>query len=232
MCRWLCLVLVLGITGWATAGVLDLPNELANSGLESGDSGGWTNTGYMIYNQGDAAVPVNAAGGRKWAGMLTSWAGSWTAPMAVIRQVIDESQSPGWQPDGTGKIIDVEFDYFLNATNSWPGEPWRDVGVKVFLNWDSAGGPLNPASPTYQHQLVFQEWRNANVPDPIWKHADVSLELAAQPQFVGIEIEAHAHNAEWSYVGFDNVGLESQCLPEPSGLILLALGSLVLVRRL
>lgn len=229
--RKLVCVALLVAAGPVMANSLGLPNEVANGDFETGMWDPWENSGYGLLNQGDWAVPINPAGGQKWAGMVTSWQGNWGGPFGTIRQVVDESQFPGWIPDGTGKIIDIQFDYFLAATGN-SGDPWRDAGLKVFLDWQGDGSEYPfPGNPGYQRQLVFEQVRNNSVPAPGWEHASIRIELPFQPQFLSIEFEAYAHFAEWTFVGVDNIDLEGQCIPEPASLALLALACVPMIRR-
>ncbi len=229
MWKTVCLALFLASAGSAMAGTLGLPNEIANGGFETGDWTPWMESSFGLFNQGQNDVPINTAGGQKWAGQILSWNGNYNGPMGTLRQVVDESQFPGWEPDGTTKLIDIEFDYLLDCVG---GGAEQKVGLKVYLDWqgDGSESPV-PGSPGYERQLVYEEWRYPGTAAPEWKHADIRLELPFQPRFLGIEFESHVHFPDLGVVGVDNVDLEGQCLPEPSSLALTVLAGITLLRR-
>ncbi len=229
--RWrhACLALFLASAGSAAAGTLGLPNEIANGGFETGGWTPWTQSSLGLFNQGQDDVPINTAGGQTWAGLILYRNGNYDGPSGTLRQVVDESQFPGWEPKGTRKLIDIEFDYLLHSVSSGAE---RKVGLLVQLDWQADGStwPV-PGDPSYQRQLVFEEWRYPDAGAPQWKHADIRLELPFQPRFLGVEFEFHLHFPEAGVVGVDNVDLEGQCLPEPSTLASLIPAAIRVGRR-
>ncbi len=218
------------VTGSAYAGSLGLPNELGNGGFETGTFPPWQKTGAAnIFNSGDWGVP-GLPGSNKWAGVVVSWGGDWGGPIGMIRQIVDQSQFPGWDPLGTQTVIGLQFDRLLKAVS---GDTWRDVGMRVYLDWMEDGSYPYPGEPEYVRQLVYEQWSpgQSEYPGPQdWVHEQIEITLPAQPQFLSVEVEFYAHYAMWSFLGIDNVDLESYCIPEPATMGLLMLG-LPLVRR-
>ena len=226
MWRALCLTLFLAMTASATAGTLDLPNEIVNGDFEATSWDPWTNESCGLLAQGQNGLPVNPDGGQTWAGMILYWSGNYQDPMGKIRQTVDESQFPGWDPTANRKIIDLEFDYLLGADI---GDPVNQAGLKVYLCW--LGDGTQPPNPADQRQLAFEQWQSPSSQVPEWSHADISLELPIQPRLLCVEFEVHARFAETTVVGIDNVSLEGQCVPEPSALALFALAAIATIRR-
>lgn len=229
MCKLVCLALFLASAASAVAGMLGLANEIANGDFETGGWTPWTQSSFGLFNQGQDDVPVNTAGGQKWAGQILRWNGNHNEPAGVLRQVMDGTQFPGWEPAGTGKLIDLEFDYLLDSVGS---DAQRKVGLLVYLHWQGDGSepPASDGLDCHRH-LVFEEWRYPDTGAPEWKHADVRLELPFQPRFLELAFESHVHFPKLGVVGIDNVDLESRCLPEPFSLALLASAVLLVLRR-
>ncbi|MGQ9649677.1 MAG: hypothetical protein ACUVXJ_06190 [Phycisphaerae bacterium] len=213
----------------ATAGTLDLPNQIANGEFEKGGWTPWMQSSLGLFNQGQDDIPINTAGGQKWAGQILRWNGSYNGPSGSLRQVTDATQFPGWEPAGTGRLIDIEFDYLLDCVGS---DPQRMVGLRVYLDWQDDGSkPPVPDSPGYERQLVYEEWQCPDTQAPQWKHADIRLALPFQPRFLGLAFESHVHFPNVGVVGIDNVDLESRCLPEPPNLAMLVCAGVPLLRR-
>ncbi len=230
--RKLAMVAVLAlVTGSVYAGSLGLPNELGNPGFETGTVPPWNQLGSgQIWNSGDWGVYLPPSGGAKWAGVVMSWGGDWNGPVSTWRQVVDESQFPGWDPLGTQKIIDLQFDRLLKAVST---DDWRNVGMRVWLDWMEDGSYPYPGEPGYIRQMVYEEWSPGQGQYPSladWAHQEIRITLPTQPQYLSVEIEMFTHYAAWSFVGVDNVDLEGLCIPEPATMGLLLLG-LPLVRR-
>lgn len=229
MCKPVCLALLAASAASAMAGTLGLPNEIANNDFETGGWTPWTQSSLGLFNQGQDDVPINAAGGQKWAGQILRWNGSYDGPAGSLRQIMDGTQFPGWEPAGTGRLIDLEFDYLLDSVGS---DAQRKVGLLVYLAWQDDGTePPDPESSGFQRHLVFEEWRYPSTGTPEWKHADIRLELSFQPRFLELAFESHVHFPKVGVVGIDNVDLESRCLPEPSNLAMMVCAGLTLLRR-
>jgi hypothetical protein len=232
--RILCGLMVVTLAALPALGnSLGLPNELVNGNFEE-IGAGWTMTGgagYQFYGQW--GVPYNPDPSNfNYAGVISSWGGDWGGPLGTIRQVVDESQFPGWLPNGTAKEIDLSFDWLLAAHAA---DTWRNVGIKVYLDWQGDGSVIpTPGAPDYQRQLVFEQTRDAGNywPGDIgWTTGqNVHVTLPFQPRYLSVEVEYYVHFAEWSFLGIDNVDLEARCIPEPATLGLLALG-IPLIRR-
>jgi len=231
--RKIAMVAVLAlVAGSAQAGSLGLPNLVGNPGFETGSLPPWNNTGWGGVNDyGYFGVPAPSwGGGQKWFGIVSSWGGSWDGPVNLLRQVVDVSQSPGWNPSYPQLEVDLQFDRLLKAVS---GDTWRDVGIRVWLDWMEDGSYPYPGDPGYTRQMVYEESMPAGNDYPSsndWVHKEIRLTLPSQPQFLSIEVEMIVHYAMWSFVGVDNVDLEARCIPEPATMGLLLLG-LPLVRR-
>lgn len=237
--RRIALFIALGlIVSPAVAGSLGLPNELVNGNFEQAGTG-WA-SGIEIHGQNDFGVPANGTS-TAWAGAISSWGGNWDTAYNSTRQVVDESQFPGWIPGGNDKLIDLSFDTFLASRGP---DTWRNVGLKVYVDYDALNGVPVPGTPTYRRIQVYEQWRDGDptkwAGEYAWNHVQIpDFYLDArdpqgnkiQPRFLSVEVETYVHFGEWSWVGVDNIDLEALCTPEPVSLAFMALAGISLLRR-
>lgn len=220
------------LAGPVMANGQDLPNELVNGDFETGSLDPWTKTGSGgVSDQGPFGIPTSPNGGSKIFSVVESWGGDWGAPKAVLRQVVDESQFPGWDPALNQKQITINFDRFLAARST---EPARNVGLKVFIDYMDDGSFPDPFESGYHRDEVYNEVVDAAdiwADQLAWEHKTIDILLPTQPRYLSLEMEFYTHFAEWSWIGVDNVDLEGRCVPEPASLSMLLLAVLPLIRR-
>jgi len=142
-----------------------------------------------------------------------------------IRQVVDESDFMGWDPNGPMKIIDLTVDVHGDPG----GDPRAAIRFRLDMwneKWNFVDDPtLLPPPTDYTDWVEYydlpNEWVTLNPFNRIL--------LDYQPRWVSVEIEFMQPDGTLVYV--DNVYLTGQCLPEPATLSLLGLGLLAIARR-
>ena len=216
------------VVGPAFGNSFGYPNEVVNGGFETGDFTGWDPSGAAnIMNSGDWAV--QAPEGEKYAGAIASWGGF----DGGVIQIIDNTQSPGWDPDLNQKLIDLEF-YALLHDRHQGGDWWENTWMEVIIDWYDASG-------AYREEQVFLEsnatllpnWTGGPQNDIAW--APVHIEYLIedfQPEEISLHIHWWKNDAtEWGYAFVDGIDLESRCVPEPGSALLLLVGLSLLVHR-
>ncbi len=220
MVRPLVLLFVL-LLAFSTAAAWSLPlngyNEIINPDFATGTSQGWQ-TGADIVVAMDGPEHGYAATCKKPGGDL--W----------LRQIVDDSLSPGWIPTGNAKYLD------LMADVTWSGFVASDASISFRLDWwdESYNAECNPtllpyyfggprdADPTLGYyvsdwvtvslaQYTALDWQTVNPFNRVL--------LPIQPRWVSVEMTFVQPNGVSVWV--DNVTLTGQCVPEPSGLLAL-----------
>ena len=220
MVRPLVLVFALLLV-FSTAAAWSLPingfNEIVNPDFATGTTLGWqTGTDIVVAMDGPDhgyAATCKQPGGDLW-----------------LRQIVDDSLSPGWIPSGNAKYLD------LMADVTWSGFTASDASVSFRLDWWAEsynevndptklphylGGP-GEADPALGYfvgdwvtvslaQYAALDWQTVNPFNRIL--------LPVQPRWVSVEM-TYVQPAGVS-VWVDNVTLTGQCVPEPSGLLAL-----------
>ncbi len=209
------LLLVSATAAWSLP--LNGYNELINPGFETGDLTGW---------QAGADIEVAIDGTNGLSATCKNPDGDlW------LRQIADDSLSPGWLPNGTAKYID------LMAEITWSGFVPQDSSVSFRLDWwdERYNGECNPTLlPYYFGQppaagdpalgYYVSEWVTiplAGAPALQWQVVNPfnRILLPIQPRWVSVEM-TYVQPAGVS-VWVDNVNLTGQCVPEPSSLLVL-----------
>ncbi len=140
----------------------------------------------------------------------------WPYPGAsgYIRQVIDNSKSPGWNPLGEYKIETLQFDLYTE------GIGYIQIG---FDWWDTYFGNTKPTGPAPYWEVVpiqFMSpytWTTYTV-DYNWKGKPGQT---WQPRWTSVEIYFFGCTSG-NEAGVDTLVLTSRCVPEPSSLLALS----------
>jgi hypothetical protein len=222
------------ITAWPVFGSsFGYPNEVVNGGFESGDFSGWDPSGTAnIFNSGDWGV--GAPEGEKYAGAIASW-----APFqGGIIQWIDNTKSPGWDPNMNQKEIDLEFNLLLHDRHSDENPPnwWENTWMRVVLDWyDNSGAYREVELLRESNATLLPNWTGGEANAIEWApvHIDYLIE-DAQPEEISLHFEWwKVDSTMWGYAFVDGIDLESRCVPEPATALLLstAITPLLLRRR-
>ena len=166
-----------------------------------------------ILNNGDFAagnVGWEFDGGVNFgpfAGHDTTAYDPWPYPgySGYIRQILDNSTSPYWDPDLNHKIETVEFDLYTQ------GEAYVQIG---FDDWgDYAGDKPFGEAPNWE--ILPEQYTSLNQ----WTRYSVTYEWTnSQPRWTSIELYFFGCT-DGNEAGVDSMVVTSRCIPEPSSLI-------------
>ncbi len=140
-----------------------------------------------------------------------------------MRQVVDETLNPLWDPVLHNKIIDLQVD-ILGGSQQGGGIRFRlDLWGEEYNGEDN---PNNLPMPT-----AYTNWVEYPDPAEVWTTVNPfnQLLLGYQPRWVSVEIQFLQPLGTITYT--TNVILSPQCDPQPATMTLLRLGGLTLFRR-
>lgn len=220
-------VFCLAVSGAAWSLPLNDFNELVNGDFETGDLTGW--------QSGEGITVALDGPGMGYSATCTTGGSLW------LRQIVDDSLSPGWNWDYDQKIID------LTAMITWSGWEPPDSLISFRLDWWDpcfnniedptclpyyAGPPPVESDPTcgyYTSEWVTYDY--LGIPSMQWITVNPfdRIVLPVQPRWVSVEIVFDQASGE--SVWLDNIVLTGQCVPEPSGMLLLISGGTLLLGR-
>ena len=197
-------------------------NELTNPGFSTGNLFGWqAGTDIAIATDGpghDFAATCKRPGGDLW-----------------LRQIVDDSASPGWIPTGTAKKLD------LMAEITWSAWDAQYAAVSFRLDWwdpiyNTVSDPTTlphyfgapPAGSDPQVGYFTGNWVTAplagtNEKQWVTVNPFNQVLLPVQPRWVSVEVKFT--QPEGVSVWLDNLNLTGQCVPEPSGLLIMLTGA-------
>ena len=138
----------------------------------------------------------------------------WPYPGAsgYLRQIIDNSKSPYWNPDYNHKIETVEFDLYTQG----------DGYIQIGFDWWEYMGDQKPVGDAPYFEILPEELTSPNQ----WTRYTFSYEwLDSQPRWTSIEIYFFGCT-DGNEAGVDSIVVTSMCIPEPSSLVALS-GSLL-----
>ncbi len=223
---WMCLVALVALSAGSSRAVpLNDYNEIKNGDFETGDFSFWQHGVDMaVAPDGPVhgmAVTCKRTGGDLW-----------------VRQIVDDSLSPEWNPDYHTKLVD------LMAWITWSGWEPVDSTVSFRLDWWSeryntvddprqlpfyVGPP--PAQADSAAGYFVSDWVTYRFTGPAFEWVSVNpfnqVLLPIQPRWISVEVVYN--QAAGEAVWLDDVVLTGRCVPEPTGLACLAsaLGALV-----
>ncbi|MGB8991690.1 MAG: hypothetical protein WCD80_06510 [Desulfobaccales bacterium] len=216
MKKFIVSLMVLGLALMATSALAEGlgPNELTNGNFATDLTGWSTLDGHATFT----VFSPNA---------FTHYAGSNTHSDSEygIYQIIDESQTPGWLPDGTAKNWRVDLDYALAGS----------AGAELhILYWPTNGG----SAPTLTEVGdTFPGWTNllsvgfSNTDGVFTHYTESGTVEELQPQWIAYVLEGSVDAippATGSFY-FANNDFEAQCVPLPPSVWLLGSGLLGLL---
>jgi len=191
-----------------------LADELDNPSFIDGSTG-WEYTEGVLFNAGGPLVfdrphiafdpfPIPGAAGS-------------------IRQVVDNTRSPYWNPTLNDKIATVDFDVYTTG----------DAYVVVAFDWWDYMGPDKPVGAAQYEEVLPTHFLS---PDE-WNRFSVTYDWADkpgqthQPRWISLEFGFFGCSGTGYEAAVDDVVLTSRCVPEPVSLAVLALGGLAMLRR-
>lgn len=186
------------------------PNELVNGTFDNGLDG-WE------YTPGDivAAVVGNPAPAAQCNRSLEGWG-------LRLRQVVDDSKNPLWDPNLHIKMIDLQADIAILVKDGATG------GVRFRLDyWDESYNEQDepPVTTDPGAGYFVTDWVEYTSSQETWfttVNPFNQVLLPIQPRWVSVEIEFLQPAGSFNLV--DNIILTSKCVPEPGTLMLLASG--------
>lgn len=208
------ILLVVGLLALSTSAYALYDEPLIENGCFDQGSTGW---------EASEAVQFNAGTGVDVFGRPDIAYDPWPYPIpgdqpsGYLRQIIDNSKSPFWNPNLNHKIETVTFElYTAGAGHIQVGFDW----------WDTFDSTKPVGSAPYWEILPTQyyspnEWTTVSVTfDWLGKPG------SQQPRWTSIEIYFYGCSGTGNEAGVDNIVVTSQCVPEPSSLLVLG-GSLL-----
>jgi hypothetical protein len=174
-------------------------NELVNPDFDLGEQGWEDHSSSVLF-------------GSKAEHDTTAWDPAGQGEVGYMRQVVDDSQFPGWNPLLNHKIGQLSF--YLYST----GDAWLQVG---FDWWDRLTGPkpLPGDIQGYHYVVLPQQYRSTAQ----WTLVTVPFDWAGrvgnnQPRWVSVEFYYYGCTGI-DYAAVDSTEFWGECVPEPSSLI-------------
>lgn len=203
------LLLVASVSAFASP-IEGSPNEIVNGTFDDGLNG-W------IYAPGEVSAFVfgNPAPAVQCNHTIAGWGDR-------MRQVVDDSKNPLWNPNLHRKMIDLQVDIAVLVKDNETG------GVRFRLDyWDESYNSWEQAPTTTDPLLGYYvtDWVEYTSAQELWfttKNPFDRVVLPIQPRWVSVEIEFLQPAGVINMV--DNVVLTSKCIPEPSVIASLAMG--------
>jgi hypothetical protein len=186
-------------------------NELDNACFIDGSVGWeWQGVAFNSGTQGDVFGRSHVA---------FDFAGSW------LRQICDNSKSPGWNPLLHQKEITVYFDLFTEGNTS----------VDLYIDWwDEAPYNSQDTKPggTSPHSTLVAQGMQSTID---WTYHTFTVLLPQQPRWSGPRWVFNGVT-ELQGAAVDTTCYTSVCVPEPSSIVALlsgcaGLGGLILRKR-
>lgn len=218
--RLLCLLAALVLAGCQAA--LGAPivgpdgqvhNEITNGTFDNGLNG-WECDARDVV----AAVVGNPAPAAQCNHSIEGWGDR-------MRQVIDDTLNPLWNPSYHVKVIDLQADIALLTKDHSTG------GVRFRLDyWDEIYNGQNEAPAITDPGYHVTDWVEYKSNQEFWfttVNPFDRIVLPIQPRWISVEIEFLQPPGTVNLV--DNVTLTSKCVPEPGAIASLATGLLGLV---
>jgi hypothetical protein len=131
-------------------------------------------------------------------------------PTGYIRQIVDNSRSPYWNPALNHKVETVEFDLYTT------GQASVQIG---FDWWDTYWGDPKPVGPAPLWEVLPAHYTSPNG----WTRYSVTYDWYGkpgqtwQPRWTSLEI--YFWGSATDEAGVDSLVLTSKCVPEPSSLL-------------
>lgn len=213
MIRWFSLAAVLAIFAFASGAYAGYghENELLNPCFEQGGE-------YWEYSQ---TVQFNAGQGLKFDRPHIAYDPAGQGESGYLRQVVDDSLFPGWDPNLNRKVGTLSFWVYTT------GGAYLKVG---FDWWDRLTGPkpIGFSDPDYHYEILPTEYRSVGQ----WSYVELDYDWGGkpgnnQPRWVSIEFYFYGC-VGGNEAAVDDVSFTAMCIPEPSGIVALASSILAL----
>jgi len=182
-----------------------IPNELNNGSFEDG----WTS-----WHQ-DGNINIGTSWGEVSAYDGTYMVGSVRGQSGKAYQVVDDTLSPGWNPDYNHKEVDLSA--YVNVQMGSAALDLAYIPIDVY----SGDDPPEWNDPRWvdlgivaQSDSSQQGWQYIQYHD-IWDY---------QPRWIRVSIDVEAAPHQLGYAFVDDVDFESRCVPLPGAVWLLGSG--------
>ena len=180
-------------------------NEVFNGSFLLGGEG-WEYSESVLFNAGTGEL----IGGREDVAY-----DPWPIPGACgsLRQIIDNSLSPDWDPMLNHKIIDLWFDLYS----------FGNAYVVIGFDWWEYTGDEKPTGEAPFEELLVEQFTSPGQ----WNRIHVTYDFLDkpgttwQPRWVSFEI-AFFCSEQGDSSAVDEIVMQSKCVPEPSSLLAFA----------
>lgn len=207
------LLIALFALGTAAYAQYDVP-LLDNGCFEQGGAG-WEASEAVVFNAGTG---VDVYGRSHIAYDPWPYPIPGDQPSGYLRQIIDNSKSPDWNPNLNHKIETLEFNLYTE------GEGYVMVG----FDWWDTDSSTKPSGPAPYWEILPTKYYSPNQ----WTRISVTYDWAGkpgptqQPRWTSIEIYFYGCAGTGNEAGVDDIVVTSRCVPEPSSTMALG-GSLL-----
>jgi hypothetical protein len=196
----LALALAFAAPAWAVYG-----NEIDNPCFEQGGLN-WEASEQVGFNAGTAPVferPHIAYD-------------PWPIPGAAgsLRQIVDNSKSPYWDPALNRKVATLDFDVYTTG----------DAYVVIGFDWWDYMGDVKPVGPAPYEELLPMQFKSVGQ----WTRFSVTYDWwdkpgqTHQPRWISLEVGFFGCSGTGFEAAVDDMVLISRCVPEPSSLVALS----------
>jgi hypothetical protein len=187
-------------------------NELSNPCfIDAGD--GWDYNSVVQFNGNHTEQGGDTVFGRT---NIAYDPGPEGSPSGVLRQIVDDSLSPGWNP-----ALNQKF-FRLTAWVYTTGQAYVSLGVD-WWNDPSIPRPL-PGTPADGDM-----WTAPIYSPDHWVQVSWEGFLPVQPRWVSVEVAFYGCTLSNSEAAVDDMQFSARCVPEPSSILGFATGAMALI---
>jgi len=185
----------------AAPAALQAQNELTNGCYYYGSTA-WDVQGSVLFNGNG----TDQGSGLQYGRPHIAYTAATGAPTGKVSQLIDDTLSPGWNPNYNQKEFHLTGWYYTGGQKS----------ITLYIGWWTHLGDPKPTPASTPDFSISNALAKTN---GVWTTFDWSGVLNYQPQWIRVTVELTS-----SKEAVDTLVFTSQCVPEPGGLLALASG--------